>query len=216
MTIKYKLKIVVIGDSGIGKTSIVNMLSEKNFSNNVEITVGCDIVYHSIHIGNKEIKLEIWDTAGHECFRSMTKSFYNNACGAIIAYDTTNHISFERVGIWIDELNSMTDAKILLAGTKIDMIYNKQVTTEEATDFANKNGYMFVETSAKNELNIYKCFVDLVTAIVTDIDNGLNLNHPGIKLLESAIVPEQFVIMPEQSVINIKSPKNNKSRFRCC
>lgn len=209
MTTKYKLKIVVIGDSGIGKTSIVNMLSEKDFAHDVEVTVGCDIVYHSIYIGNKEIKLEIWDTAGHECFRSMTKSFYKNACGAIIAYDTTNRKSFERVGIWIDELNSMTDAKILLTGTKIDKTHDKQVTTEEAIDFANKNKYMFIETSARGKLNINKCFVDLVTAILTDIDNGCITDHPGVKLVEN-------VALPEQPIINIKSPKNNKSIFRCC
>lgn len=209
MTTQYKLKIVVIGDSGIGKTSIVNMLSNKEFTNNAEITIGCDIVNHSICIGNKEIKLEIWDTAGHECFRSMTKSFYKNACGAIVAYDTTNYKSFERIGIWIEELNNMTDAKILLAGTKIDMVNHLQVTTEDVTNFAKKNGYMFVETSAKNKLNIYECFIDLVTAIIKDIDNGLVIDHPGVKLIEN-------ISVPKQNIITITPPKNNRSKNRCC
>lgn len=204
---RYKLKIVVIGDSSVGKTSLVNMFTKSHFSPSVETTIGFDVICHTINVDDSEIILEIWDTAGQEFFLSMTKSFYKNACGAIVTYDTTNLESFSKIHKWIEELYSVTDAEILLVGTKIDMVNDIQVTSDIITEFAKNNDFMFVETSAKINYNINKCFYDLVYKILNNIDSKLLTDHPGIKILNDPT---------ETKVVDIKSDIGNIKKSKCC
>lgn len=205
---KYKFKIVVIGDSSVGKTSIINMFTQNKFYPCIETTIGCDMVCHVIQINNREIILEIWDTAGQEIFLSMTKSFYKNACGAIVTYDSTNLQSFNKIYKWIDELDSVTHAEILLAGTKTDMVDNIQVSSDIVAEYAKNNNLMFVETSAKNNLNINKCFYDLAMKILDNIDNGQMRDHPGIKIIEETTIDNIIIdIQKNDDNIDIKKSK---------
>ena len=130
----YKLKVVVVGDSGVGKTNLIKRFISNTFNENSKATVGVEFLSKSYKINEKVFKIEIWDTAGQERYKSITAAYYKGAKGALVVYDTTQKPSFENIDKWMTEIKDKAspDMKLMIVGNKTDLVDQKQVTTEEA------------------------------------------------------------------------------------
>lgn len=165
----YLFKIVLIGNSGVGKSSILYRFSEDKWEEKFVPTIGVDFVsifnnflqnLKAMEIDGKKIKLQIWDTAGQEKFRNINTSYYKGANGILVVYDITNRESFDGLNSWLIEIekNSSKDVYKLLIGNKNDMEEKRQITFNEGKDFASINGMEFFETSAKTADKIQDAF----------------------------------------------------------
>ena len=134
--------------------------TEDKFRDKHEITIGVEFASKTIEINNKLIKIQIWDTAGHEAFQSITRTYYKGAVGALLVYDITNKESFLHCQNWLHEIkeNGDKDVIIILVGNKCDLEKNREVSTQEGEDFAESNKLIFLETSAKIGKNIFDVF----------------------------------------------------------
>lgn len=144
-------KIVFLGDSGVGKTNIMSRFARNTFNINSKPTIGVDFALKNVKLGPHVIRLQIWDTAGQERYKTFTSTYYKDAQGIIFVYDVTNKESFENISKWISNAESHVDLSqtaIILIGNKMDLENERQVGTEEARDFAQKNSMLFFETSA--------------------------------------------------------------------
>ena len=160
-------KIVLVGDSGVGKTNIMLRYLNKEFNINTKATVGVEFGSKNIIIDKKVIKGQIWDTAGQERYRAITSSYYKGAHGAFVVYDITLKESFEAVDKWINDLRSNTDERleIILIGNKSDLEEKRQVTKEEGEEKAKEKEVAFMETSALNCDNIEKAFNEILNKV---------------------------------------------------
>ena len=167
-------KVVLVGSSGVGKSSLLQRLIDDTFETDVQSTVGVEFKLHDFQVGNETIHLNIWDTAGQEKFRSVAKAYFRNAVGAILAFSTTNSQSFLELDSWLNDLHSLAlpNAVILLVGNKVDLISERSVTTSEAEDFAERHGIEYLETSAYDGQNVYESFLRLARTISEKIKRG--------------------------------------------
>lgn len=158
----YLFKIIIIGDSNIGKSSILYRFSDDVFNNKYISTIGVDFKIKTIVIDNKIIKLQIWDTAGQERFRTITTSYYRGSHIIILCYDTTDRNTFLNLTTWLNEISkyASNNVNIIICGTKNDIEEKRQVSYEEAKTFANIKGYVFYETSSKENINIDEMFIN--------------------------------------------------------
>jgi Ras-related protein Rab-2A len=161
MSYSYLFKYIIIGDTGVGKSCLLLQFTDKRFRVDHDLTIGVEFGARSVDIDGKSIKLQIWDTAGQESFRSITRSYYRGAAGALLVYDVTRRETFAHLNRWIEETryNGNPDMSIMLVGNKIDLDGRRVISTEEGQKFAEQNGLQFVETSAKNALNVEDAFV---------------------------------------------------------
>ena len=164
-----KLKIMVLGESMVGKTSLITRYTNDKFGGRYLCTVGIDFQKKKIELNNKTVLLQIWDTAGQERFRNVTKNYFQSSQGFVLAYDINNKESFEKVQFWVQEIKSNAEEQIkcILIGTKCD-IDRREVSEEEGHDLAKKYGYKFLETSAKENININETFDILVSEILSN------------------------------------------------
>ncbi len=160
------IKIVTIGESGVGKTSIVSRYVMNEFKEITSPTVGVDFSSKVLNTNESIVNLQIWDTAGQERMRAMASAYYREANGVILVFDITNRLSFDRIPFWIKEIRENGDnrLKIVVIGNKSDLNDRRQITLEEAKAFAAEKGYFYFETSAKeNEGDVIsKAFQELV------------------------------------------------------
>ena len=166
---EFMYKILLLGDSSVGKTCILTRYSENTFQEDHLATIGLDFKQKNVNLENgKSVKVQIWDTAGQDRFKSITKNYYKGAHGIMLIYDVTTRKSFDNVRNWIDTIKEEVSDKvnIILVGNKIDNNDNRQVTTEEGQEIANEYKLPFYETSAKTGDNIDKAFNDLITRVV--------------------------------------------------
>jgi Ras-related protein Rab-18 len=155
----------MVGDSGVGKTSILLRFAHGEFKEDVRNTVGVDLQVKMMDLDDKKIKLTIWDTAGQERFRTLTASYYRGAHGIILVYDTTSRESFDNVREWLKEIEiyaDRDDVVKMLVGNKIDKESDIAVTTEEARDFARMQSMLFIECSAKTKTGVQQAFEELM------------------------------------------------------
>jgi Ras-related protein Rab-11A len=162
--------VVVIGDSGVGKSNIITRYTSDTFKEKSKSTVGVEFGIKSFSVEGSAVKVTIWDTAGQDRFKVLTKGYYRGSHGAMIVYDITSLSSFEHAAKWLEELVSSVDEEVLvmLVGNKSDLEDQRQVSTEVAREFARENSLSFIETSAKldgPEGNVEKAFVTIVTEI---------------------------------------------------
>ena len=162
-----KLKVMVLGESMVGKTSLITRYTNEKFGGRYLCTVGIDFQKKKLLISNKKIVLQIWDTAGQERFRNVTKNYFHASQGFVLAYDINNKDSFEKMQYWVEEIQSNADEKIkcILVGTKCDLD-SREVSYDEGKNLGKKYGYKFYETSAKDNININETFETLVKEIV--------------------------------------------------
>eukprot|EP00808_Paulinella_micropora_P011203 g16446.t1 len=164
----YLFKLVLIGDSGVGKSCLLLRFADDNFTDSFISTIGVDFRFSTVTIDKKTVKLQIWDTAGQDRFRSITSAYYRSADGVIMVYDVTSSESFEHVEEWLSEVDRFANENTskLLIGNKADLTDEKQVTAETAEGFAEKVGIPFIETSAKTSAKVDTAFLTLVKGLI--------------------------------------------------
>ncbi|KAL9653818.1 hypothetical protein ABK040_012879 [Willaertia magna] len=161
-------KLLVVGDSSVGKSCMLLRYSDDRFLENHMATIGVDFKLKKETVGNYKAKIQIWDTAGQERFRSITAGYYKGAHGVLIVYDTTNRESFDHVKSWFDEVkqNTQEGVCVILCGNKADVEKERQVSTVEGEKLASQLGITFFETSAKTSDNIHIAFRKLIESCI--------------------------------------------------
>jgi len=164
----------LIGDTFVGKSNILSRFIMGRFNPEHEITIGCEFMAKNIQIKDRDIRIQIWDTAGQETYRSITRTYYKSSTCAFIIYDITDRKSFSNISSWLDECKEMCykDILICLVGNKTDLEEKRVVSKEEGQKFADDNGLLFFETSAKSGENIEEMFNKCTEDIVTKIESG--------------------------------------------
>ncbi|CAB3359608.1 Hypothetical predicted protein [Cloeon dipterum] len=170
----YLFKFLVIGSAGTGKSCLLHQFIESKFKEDSSHTIGVEFGSKVVPVSGKQVKLQIWDTAGQERFKSVTRSYYRGAAGALLVYDVTRRDSFNALANWLADARSLASPNIvvLLVGNKSDLESQREVTFLEASRFAQENELMFLETSAKSGQNVVEAFSKCAKAIVTKIESG--------------------------------------------
>ena len=195
-----KIRLMLIGDSNVGKTSIIKRYCNNQFSPSYISTVGIDFETKYLRLNGKIINLQIWDTAGQERYKVLAKNYYKNSDGFIIVYDITDKKSLNNVANWITQIkdSASENVKCVLLGNKCDLEELRQVDINQGKDLANNYHLKFYETSAQKGNNIQKVFTDLVKGFLND-DNFVNDSE------RSSISTEQR---------NLRRARNQKKK--CC
>ncbi|KAL9241364.1 hypothetical protein vseg_015484 [Gypsophila vaccaria] len=165
--VEYVFKVVLIGDSAVGKSQILARFARDDFSLDSKATIGVEFQTRTLLIHHKSVKAQIWDTAGQERYRAVTSAYYRGALGALLVYDITKRPTFEHIPRWLQELRAHADNNIviMLIGNKSDLQDQRAVATEDATEFAQKEELFFLETSALDSTNVDPAFTTLLTQI---------------------------------------------------
>jgi small GTP-binding protein len=163
----YLFKLLLIGDSGVGKSCLLLRFADDTYTESYISTIGVDFKIRTIELDGKTIKLQIWDTAGQERFRTITSSYYRGAHGIIIVYDVTDQGTFNNVKTWLNEIDRYASENVnkLLVGNKCDLTNKKVVDFKTAKEFADQLSVPFLETSAKNSTNVEQAFMTMAAEI---------------------------------------------------
>ncbi|KAF5745123.1 GTP-binding family protein [Tripterygium wilfordii] len=198
----YLFKLLMIGDSGVGKSSLLLSFTSDTFED-LSPTIGVDFKVKYVKVGEKNLKLAIWDTAGQERFRTLTSSYYRGAQGIIMVYDVTRRETFTNLSdIWakeIDLYSTNQDCIKMLVGNKVDKESERAVTKKEGINFAREYGCLFIECSARTRVNVQQCFEELVLKIL-DTPSLLAEGSKGVK----------------KNIFNQKPPATDASTSSCC
>jgi len=203
----YIAKIILVGDSSVGKSNIVTRWYHDEFSLESKTTVGLELSVKNVMVKNKVCNAQVWDTAGQERFKSFTSSYYRGCQGALLVYDITNHTSFLNIKTWLEDIRKIApaEAAVILIANKIDLENLREVTTEEGESYAQKNGLLFMETSALHATNVERAFVCLLEEIFNRMPNVENKEelldmHHGLSV----------------KIGNEDRPKNQQQSGICC
>ncbi|MCJ1284279.1 hypothetical protein MMC26_003610 [Xylographa opegraphella] len=225
----FLFKVVLIGDSGVGKSNLLSRFTRNEFNLDSKSTIGVEFATRSIQVDTKTIKAQIWDTAGQERYRAITSAYYRGAVGALLVYDISKHQTYENVTRWLKELRDHADANIviMLVGNKSDLRHLRAVPTEEAKQFASEdfplsvikpyrilftygmigeNNLSFIETSALDASNVELAFQNILTEIYRIVsskalDNGDGSQNP----------------IGERKVLDMsESAKSDSTAGKCC
>jgi len=182
----YIFKYIIIGDMGVGKSCILHQFCEKKFMADCPHTIGVEFGTRIIEVCNQKIKLQIWDTAGQERFRAVTRSYYRGAAGALMVYDITRRSTYNHLTSWLTDARNLTNPNtvIYLIGNKSDLEAQRDVSYEEAKAFAEENGLIFIEASAKTGVNVEEAFLKTAKQIYQNIQDGsldLNAAESGVQ-----------------------------------
>uniref|UniRef100_A0A8C6KYK8 Ras-related protein Rab-25 n=1 Tax=Nothobranchius furzeri TaxID=105023 RepID=A0A8C6KYK8_NOTFU len=161
------VSVVLIGESGVGKSNLLSRFTKNEFSHDSRTTIGVEFSTRTVQLNGLTIKAQIWDTAGLERYRAITSAYYRGAVGALVVYDITKHLTYESVERWLKELFDHADTHIvvMLVGNKTDLESERSVPTEEAKDFAEKQNLLFLETSALQSTNVEAAFSSVLAEI---------------------------------------------------
>ncbi|EDO15333.1 hypothetical protein Kpol_1011p3 [Vanderwaltozyma polyspora DSM 70294] len=195
------MKILLIGDSGVGKSCLLVRFVDDKFNPSFITTIGIDFKIKTVEINGKKIKLQLWDTAGQERFRTITTAYYRGAMGIILVYDVTDEKTFANIRQWFKTVteHANDEAQLLLVGNKSDMD-TRAVTYEQGEELSKELGIPFIESSAKNDENVNEIFSTLAKLIQEKIDsNRLAANGTG-----------------KDSNLNINSGSGSSSKANCC
>ena len=165
---QFIFKIVLLGDSGVGKSNLVFRFTRNEFNKDSKSTIGVEFATKTVQIDdNKLVKAQIWDTAGQERYRSIASSYYRGAVGALLVYDVTDRNSFNHVPMWLKEVeeNAEKDCLIMLVGNKMDLQEHRTVFVRDGRSFARKNGLAFIETSALDATGVETAFQRILQEI---------------------------------------------------
>ncbi|CAH2051004.1 unnamed protein product, partial [Thlaspi arvense] len=203
----YLFKIVLIGDSGVGKSNILSRFTRNEFCLESKSTIGVEFATRTLQVEGKTVKAQIWDTAGQERYRAITSAYYRGAVGALLVYDITKRPTFENVQRWLRELRDHADSNIviMMAGNKADLNHLRAVPEQEAMLLAEKEGLSFLETSALEAINIEKAFQTVLLEIYQIISR------------KALAAQEAATGVPSQGTsINVGEYSSNLSSRSCC
>ncbi|TRM59811.1 ras family-domain-containing protein [Schizophyllum amplum] len=204
----YLFKIVLIGDSGVGKSNLLSRFTRNEFSQDTKSTIGVEFATRSITVEGKILKAQIWDTAGQERYRAITAAYYRGAVGALLVYDISKRGSYENVQRWLKELRDHADSNIviMLVGNKSDLKHLRAVPTDESRAFAAENGLSFIETSALDASNVDSAFETNLTDIYRIVSS---------RTLESSANP---IEAPSGTTVSVgpSVDSNAKQGSGCC
>lgn len=183
------MKLLLVGDSGVGKSCLLLRFVEDKFNPSFITTIGIDFKIRTIEINGKRIKLQVWDTAGQERFRTITTAYYRGAMGIVLVYDVTDSNTFENIRKWFSTVNQHAndDAQLMLVGNKADEDGIRTVTKQQGEALANELNIPFIEASAKTNENVDEIFFQLATLIqeknhsdqLNENKNSLNVAQTG-------------------------------------
>ena len=170
----YLLKYIIIGDSAVGKSNILLRYIHDRFNEEFHSTIGVEFGAKNLQIDDKIYRIQIWDTAGQETFRSITRAYYKNSVCACVVYDISNRTTFDNIKSWVEDCKKLSPKTVLmiLVGNKIDLEDKREVTYDEGSIFAQKNGMIFFECSAKTGKNIEQIFMESTKEVSKRIKEG--------------------------------------------
>lgn len=191
----YLFKILLIGNSGVGKSSLLLRFADDTFTDNFMPTIGVDFKIRTLEVDGRTIKLQIWDTAGQERFKTITSSYYKGAHGIIVVYDITDKESFKNIDTWMTEVEKHASDNVsrILVGNKWDLDESRQVSTDEGKELADQHNIRFMETSAKESSHVEEAFTLMTKEIKSRVvhtdqrkptQTGTKLSTPKNKKLE--------------------------------
>ncbi|CAD8109112.1 unnamed protein product [Paramecium primaurelia] len=202
----YLFKIILIGDSGVGKTNLFNRLQNKDFQYDTRPTIGVEFLNKTVRQDGNLIKCQIWDTAGQEKFRAITSAYYRGAKGVFVCYDVTKQGTYESTLRWMSEIKQYGDPEIviMLVGNKIDLAEQRIVRTDEVSQFCEQNKVGYIETSALNNTNVDIAFNQMVTEIykIVSAQKPISQTQLGIN--------DVYVLKKETQ------PESSKKKKQCC
>ena len=195
----FIFKILLLGDSNVGKSSLISRYVDGLWSDVFVPTIGVDFKIKTLEIGNKNIKMQIWDTAGQERFRNIISSYFRGSHGILLIYDITNKNSFNNLQDWLEVIENNANKNVLkiLIGNKIDLEEDRQIKTEEGQSFANRNNMQFIETSAKTNTNVTDAF-EALAKIMMEFNS------------------DKKPISDQNKKVNVSSGKNLNTKKKCC
>lgn len=211
----YLFKIVLIGDSGVGKSNLLSRFTRNEFSLESKSTIGVEFATKSIQVDGKIIKAQVWDTAGQERYRAITSAYYRGAVGALLVYDIAKHITYENVERWLKELRDHADQNIviMLVGNKSDLRHLRAVPVEEARAFAEKNSLSFIEASALDSTNVETAFQQILTEIYRIVSQArqVRANDSGNQLSSGSSLSAHQTVRPTANSFASGSKKRSCS-----
>lgn len=199
--VDYVFKVVLIGDSAVGKSQLLARFARNEFSLDSKATIGVEFQTKTLQIDNRTVKAQIWDTAGQERYRAVTSAYYRGAVGAMLVYDMTKRQSFDHMARWLEELRSHADKNIviMLIGNKSDLGTLRAVPTEDAKEFAERESLFFMETSALEATNVENAFTTALTEIYRTVSKkNLVANDESNSSGNSSLLKGTKVIIPGQ------------------
>ncbi|KAF9665741.1 hypothetical protein SADUNF_Sadunf16G0155300 [Salix dunnii] len=210
--IDYVFKIVLIGDSAVGKSQLLARFARNEFSLDSKATIGVEFQTKTLVIDHKTVKAQIWDTAGQERYRAVTSAYYRGAVGAMLVYDITKRQSFDHVAKWLEELRDHADNNIviMLIGNKSDLGTLRAVPIEDAKEFAQKENLFFMETSALEATNVESAFLSVLTEIYRVISKKALIANEQESGGSSSLLKGTNIVVPEQE------PVSGGGSFSCC
>lgn len=205
----YLFKVVLIGDSGVGKSNLLSRFTRNEFNLESKSTIGVEFATRSLNVDGKVIKAQIWDTAGQERYRAITSAYYRGAVGALLVYDVTRHSTFENAERWLRELRDHTDPNIvvMLIGNKCDLRHLVAVSTEDGKALAERESLYFMETSALEATNVDNAFAEVLTQIYRIVSK---------KAVETGDDASASVVPAKGEKINVKDDVSALKRVGCC
>lgn len=204
----YLFKVVLIGDSGVGKSNLLSRFTRNEFCLESKSTIGVEFATRTLQVEGRTVKAQIWDTAGQERYRAITSAYYRGALGALLVYDVTKPTTFDNVGRWLKELRDHADANIVitLIGNKTDLKHLRAVATEDAQGFAEREGLSFIETSALEATNVEKAFQTILAEIYRIISK---------KTISSSDEPAAASIK-EGTTLTVGVQETPNTKKQCC
>lgn len=205
---EYLFKVVIIGDSAVGKSNLLSRYARNEFNLNSKATIGVEFQTQSMEIDGKEVKAQIWDTAGQERFRAVTSAYYRGAVGALIVYDISRRTTFDSVSRWLDELKTHSDTTVamMLVGNKCDLEDIRDVSVEEAKSLAESEGLFFIETSALDSTNVKMAFEIVIREIYNNVSR---------KVLNSESYKAELSVN-RVSLAGSDGSKKTQTNYSCC
>ena len=203
----YVFKLVLVGDSGVGKSCILHQFIYNRFRKNTTQTIGVDFSAKNVHIDNQEIKLQIWDTVGQEKFMAINKSLLAKVHGIILIYDITDQDSFDHINNWITIIKEANEnASLILVANKCDIEDKRVISEDEGNKLAVENNISFVEASAKENINIKETFIKITEEVMNNVHR------------KSVHFNDNEILINAQKRQSFSYQKNKQSRkcLKCC